>query len=97
MVVYVPRNHYEYYVKNAPGASPAYIKLATIDYSRVLASARDGIDASAKYFGLLDLDQKWTPLSFLVWGCVLLAVGVLLTVRSRRRTAPAREADADQS
>jgi len=97
MVVYVPRNHYEYYVKNAPGASPAYIKLATIDYSRVLASARDGIDASAKYFSLLDLDQKWTPLSFLVWGCVLLAVGVLLTVRSRRRTAPAREADADQS
>jgi len=97
MVVYVPRNHYEYYVKNAPGASPAYIKLASIDYARVLANARDGIDASAKYFGLLDLDQKWAPLSFLVWGCVLLFIGVVLTIRARRKTAAAGGADADQS
>jgi hypothetical protein len=84
-------------VKNAPGASPAYIKLASIDYARVLANARDGIDASAKYFGLLDLDQKWAPLSFLVWGCVLLFIGVVLTIRARRKTAAAGGADADQS
>jgi len=96
MVVYVPRNHYEYYVKNAPGASPAYIKLAAIDYSRVLANARDGIDASAKYFGLLDLDQKWTPLSFLVGGCLLLLIGVTLTIRARRGRSGEAEADAPE-
>jgi hypothetical protein len=96
MVVYVPRNHYEYYVKNAPGASPAYIKLAAIDYTRALANARDGIDASAKYFRLLDLDQKWTPLSFLVGGCVLLLIGVTLTIRARMGRSGEAEADAPE-
>ena len=95
MVVYVPRNHYEYYVKNAPGASPAYLKLAAIDYSRVLANARDSIDASAKYFWLMDLDQKWTPLSFLLSGCALLLIGVVLTVRAPRKTAGAAGAEVE--
>jgi len=89
MVVYVPRNHYEYYVKNAPGASPTYIRLAAVDYSRVLANARDGIDGSAKYFAPMDLDLKWTPLSFLVLGCVLLFIGIVLTVRSGKEKADA--------
>lgn len=89
MVVYVPRLHYEYYVKNGPGMSPEYLKLAAIEYSRTIDNARTDVDGAAKYFKLIDLDQKWTPLSFLLTGPALIAVGVALRLRSaRKETAP---------
>ena len=93
MVVYAPRHHYEYYVKNAPGASPAFIKLASVDYSGVLADARREIDSAAQYFEPMDMDQKWAPLTFLVLGCAMLIAGVLLTVRSRKRRGRERADD----
>jgi len=95
VVVYVPKNHYEYYVKNAPGQSPAYLKLASVEYRRVLDNARGEIDASAKYFWPLDLDLKWTPLSYLITGLILLACGVFLMVRSSRKAKPEGERPAE--
>ena len=95
VVVYVPKNHYEYYVKNAPGQSPVYLKLASVEYRRVLDNARGEIDASAKYFWPLDLDLKWAPLSFLVSGLIILACGVFLMVMSWRKTKPEGATPAD--
>jgi hypothetical protein len=84
-VVYVPRLHYEYYVKNGPGMVPAYLKLASVEYTRTAANSRKDLDGSAKYFKLMDLDQIWTPVSFLVFGAVFLTLGVASRLRSARR------------
>jgi Porin PorA len=80
-VVYSPGHKFEYYVKNAPGESPAYIKIAEFEYSTDRLSAKRDIDDGEKYRRLIDLDLKWTPLSFLLWGIALIALGVFLTRR----------------
>lgn len=86
--VYVPKNHYEYYVKNAPGASPAYLKLAEVEYGRTLSVARADVDGTVKYIRLIDLDKRGVPLGFLVIGSVLAGVGLLLVLKARRRRQP---------
>jgi hypothetical protein len=85
MVAYVPDLSYEYYAKNGPGMSPDYIKLARVEYGGTKASARQTLDSAAKYFWLIDLDLVWTPVSYLVGGLVLLGIGIVLRVRSRRK------------
>jgi len=74
-----------YYVKNAPGGSPTYRKLAEVEYSKDPASTREDIDNSRKYGRLINFDLRLVPLSFLVWGLVLLAVGIILRRRAARK------------
>jgi len=85
IVVYVPSYRYEYYVKNGPGQSPQFMKLAAVQYARDGANARRDVDSAAKYFPLLDLDQKWAPLSYLLTGLVLIGIGLVVMRRARRR------------
>ena len=89
MVVNVQDYSYEYYVKNAPGQMPPYIKLARVEYGRAAGSSKVDVDTSARYARLIDLDMRWTPVSFLVTGIVLLALGVVAAVRARRRKSRA--------
>jgi Porin PorA len=86
-VVYVPKYSYVYYVKNAPGQTPPFQKLAEVEYARNTSSTKSDVDASAEYFPLLDLDQKWTPLSFLVLGALLVAGGVVRNRKATRRAS----------
>jgi hypothetical protein len=85
IVVYVPSYRYDYYVKNGPGQSPEFMKLATVQYARDGANARRDVDSAAKYFPLLDLDLTWTPLSYLLTGLVLIAIGLVVMRRAKRR------------
>ena len=77
-VVYSPSHKYAYYVKNAPGKSPDYVKIAEVEYSTDPASAKRDIDNGGKYRRLIDLDLKWAPLSFLAWGIALITLGFFL-------------------
>jgi len=77
-VVYSPSHKYAYYVKNAPGKSPDYVKIAEVEYSTDLPSAKRDIDNGSKYRRLIDLDLKWAPLSFLAWGIALITLGFFL-------------------
>lgn len=88
LVVFVPKHHYEYYVKNAPGMTPQYLRLASVEYSRKGANARSELDSAAKYFGPLDLDQKWVPLGFLVSGVIFILAGAVLLVWARTPRKP---------
>lgn len=90
-VVYVPSYRYQYYVKNAPGQSPEHRKLAEVEYARDASSARSDVDASAEYFPLLDLDLAWAPLSFLVSGVLLIALGLLRNRRAVKRSEATRK------
>ncbi|MFH1150155.1 MAG: porin PorA family protein [Actinomycetota bacterium] len=80
-IVYVPKNHYEYHVKNAPGATPEYLKLAEVEYGRTLEAAREGADKTVKYVRLIDLDKRGIPLGFLLLGAVLSMTGLVLVLR----------------
>lgn len=82
-ILATPSYRYTYYVKNAPGQSPEYVKIAEVEYSTDPASVRTDVDASGKYTGLIDLDLRWTPLSFLASGLALLALGFFIRRRSR--------------
>lgn len=81
-VLYTPSYKWGYYVKNAPGGSPEYVKIAEFDRSTDPASMRGDIDDGQKYRRLIDLDLKWTPLSFLLWGTALIGIGILVKRRS---------------
>jgi len=85
-IVYLPKYHYEYYVKNAPGQPPEYLKLAEVEYARDDASARADIDNSARLARLIDLDLRRTPLSFLVLGLFLLVLGAVLSRKALTRS-----------
>jgi hypothetical protein len=91
-VLYVPRYHYEYYVKNGPGQSPAYLKLAQVDYTRTAANARRDVDNTMKYIRLIKADLVGAPWMFLVAGATLIAAGLLL---GRRATNKARHQGRD--
>lgn len=77
-VLATPSYRYTYYVKNAPGQSPKYVKIAEVELSTDPASVRHDVDASRKYTRLIDLDLRWTPLSFLASGLALLALGFFI-------------------
>jgi hypothetical protein len=81
-VLATPSYRYTYYVKNAPGQSPRYKKIAEVEYSTDPASVRSDVDAGRRYRRLIDLDLRWTPLSFLAWGLALLVLGYLIRRRS---------------
>jgi len=59
-----------YYVKNAPGSSPTYMKIAEVAYSTDPTSVKRYIDDGARDRGRIDLDLKWVPLLLLGWATV---------------------------
>jgi len=83
-MVELPDYHEEYFVNaSLPGQPPEMIPIAVLDYKQTAESVAEAVDASAKYFGLLDLVTMWLPLMLLVVGLMLIIVGVLLGVRGR--------------
>ncbi|MHB8894692.1 MAG: porin PorA family protein [Candidatus Geothermincolia bacterium] len=92
-VVFVPRHHYEYYVKNAPGKSPEYLKLAEVDYARTSSNAREDADNSVKYIRMINADLIGAPGMFLATGVILIVVGLLLGMRATKKARGRNGAD----
>lgn len=86
-VLYVPSHHYEYFVKNAPGQSPPYLKIAEVDYRRVSSNAREDADSTVKYIRMINADLIGAPGSFLVVGAALIVAGLLLGRRAAKKHA----------
>lgn len=82
--LYVPRHRYQYFMKNPPGRSPTYQKLAEVEYAKDRASTIEDIDSSTKYIRLINLDKKGVPFFFLLMGLALLGTGLLLNRRAAK-------------
>jgi hypothetical protein len=84
-VVATPEHHYEYYVKNGPGMSPTYLKLARVEYKSTAARSRKDVDGTVKYIRLINADLQGAPAMFLVLGVVFIVVAVVVDMRSSKK------------
>lgn len=75
----IPEFEEVYYV-DASALGMGRIKLATLSYKNTAASVRASVDTAGDAYALLDLAGKWLPLGLLLFGVVILVIGLVVFV-----------------
>jgi len=85
-IVDLPAYEESYYV-DASALGMGKMKIADLKYHQTRANVRSVIDNAAKYYGLLDIAEKWVPLAVLIVGILVILIGILLMVRTKQQEA----------